>query len=126
MHLKRLHADPANLSIDSRLTDLGVWTNFLPCCHFGRASLIQVMSTFRHLTISRHVFFVTTPPKQSVKSETLLISSTIDVFRTSIRRHKACAPYLSHYGPSERRDELSHGSADDFSLPRDFPVHMKS
>src|SRR5262249_39592707 len=44
------------------------------------------------VSISSHVFFVTTPPKQSGKSETLLISLTIDVFRTSIRRHKACGP----------------------------------
>ena len=43
------------------------------------------------VSISSHVFFVTTPPKQSGKSETLLISSTIDVFRTSIRRHKLAA-----------------------------------
>jgi hypothetical protein len=29
----------------------------------------QLKSIFRHLPISRHVFFVTTHPEQSVKSE---------------------------------------------------------
>jgi len=48
------------------------------------------------------VFFVTIPPKQSGKSEALLISSTIDVFRTSIRRHKACGPTFRPEGLPRR------------------------
>ena len=50
----------------------------------------EVKSIFRHVPISSHPFFVTTHPKQSIKSETLLISPTRDVFRISMRRHKAC------------------------------------
>jgi hypothetical protein len=44
----------------------------------------QVESTFRHLAISSHAFFVTIHPKPSRKSETPLISPCIDGFPTAI------------------------------------------
>jgi hypothetical protein len=86
----------------------------------------QVMSTFRHLSISRHVFFVTTSPKQSVKSETLLISNN---YRFSGHRSVGTklAPPTLHTTDNPKGALSSPWVAlMTFRCRVPFPVHIKS
>ena len=91
-----------------------------------RALLVRLMSTFRHLSISRHVFFVTTSPKQSVKSETLLISNN---YRFSGHRSvgtKLAPPTLHNTDNPKGALSSPWVALMTFRCRVPFPVHIKS